>query len=340
MSAAPEDDFFGKRMPLGEHLEELRRHLWRALLGFAAACVLGLLLGQPVLDVITAPVDRELAAFHKRRLEANAGRLAAGDPRLTEANQPRAVLVEVQRRSLHAALGLPGPAQPEEWAPLEARIRPVHWALALGPAQVQRRPLTALTVTEPFLVYFKLSLFCGLVLGSPWIFYQLWSFVAAGLYPHEKRLVHLLLPASVGLFLAGVALCQLVVLPAGVAYLLGYHDWLGVEPDLRLSDWLNFALVMPLLFGGCFQTPLLMLALARLGLADAALFRRQRRLALFGLTVAAAVLSPTPDAINLLLLAGPLAALYEAGVLLCRLLPARPAPDDLEAPGATQTLSQ
>src|SRR5207302_6353208 len=119
---------------------------------------------------------------------------------------------------------------------------------------VGRAPtLGALKVTEPFAVYCQVSLCCGAVLSSPWVFYQLWLFVAAGLYPHERRCVRVYLPASVGLFLAGVALCELVVLPVGVEYLLGFNEWLEVEPELRLSDWLGFALVMPLAFGISFQ---------------------------------------------------------------------------------------
>ena len=71
-------------------------------------------------------------------------------------------------------------------------------------------------------------------IASPWVFYQMWAFVAAGLYPHEKRYVYTLLPASVALFLAGVVLCQLVVLPSAVRALLTFNDWAGYDPDLRL----------------------------------------------------------------------------------------------------------
>jgi sec-independent protein translocase protein TatC len=320
-----DDPFKDSRMSLGEHIEVLRRHLLRALVGFLVALVAGFFLSPWVLALITAPVDRELLAFHDRRLRAHERRLAEGDKALVAANAPRAVPFELKRRELHSALGL-GPPKQDDWVRLEARIPPLEWVLVTTPAtKVLHRPsLSALTVTEPFTVYFKVSIYCGLVLASPWIFFQLWSFVAAGLYPHEKRWVNRSLPLSVGLFLAGVALCQFVVLPAGVAYLLSYHDWLGVEPELRLSDWLNFALVMPLVFGCCFQTPLAMLVLERIGLFSTAAYRSNRRLAAFLLTVLAAVVSPTPDAVNLLWLAGPLYALYEVGILLCRFAPAPP----------------
>jgi sec-independent protein translocase protein TatC len=185
-------------------------------------------------------------------------------------------------------------------------------------------------VTEPFMVYFKVSIYCGVVLSSPWVFYQFWLFVGAALYPHERRYVRVLLPLSLGLFLGGILLCEFVVLPVGVAYLLSYHEWLNLEPDLRLSEWLTFALLMPLVFGFCFQTPLVMVFLQRVGILDADTFRRHRRLALFLLTILAAVVTVTPDAYNMLALTLPLWGLYELGILLCRLT-ARPEDDPEES---------
>jgi len=190
---------------------------------------------------------------------------------------------------------------------------------------VHRPPsLMSLTITEPFTVYFKVSAYCGIVLASPWIFYQLWLFVAAGLYRHEKRLLHVNLPLSIALFLGGVALCEFVVLPTGVDYLLSFNDWLGYEPEPRLSDWLSFALLMPLVFGLAFQTPLAMVCLERIGVFSVEGYRRHRRLAIFLLAVLAAVLSVTPDYYSMLALTVPLWGLYEVGILLCRWSPRPP----------------
>jgi sec-independent protein translocase protein TatC len=176
----------------------------------------------------------------------------------------------------------------------------------------------SLTITEPFLAYFKVSAYCGIVLASPWIFYQLWLFVAAGLYPHEKRLVRVNLPLSIVLFLGGVALCEGIVLPTGLDYLLSFNDWLGYYPELRLSDWLNFALLLPLVFGLAFQTPLVMVFLQRIGVFGVEEYRRNRRMAMFLLAVLAAIVTVTPDPINMLALAVPLWGLYEVGILMCR----------------------
>ena len=175
-----------------------------------------------------------------------------------------------------------------------------------------------------FMVYMKVSLICAVALAGPWMLYQIWQFVAAGLYPHEKRLVHVNLPLSIGLFFGGVALCEFVVLPTGVDYLMSFNDWLGYEPEPRLSDWLSFALLMPLVFGVAFQTPLVMVFLERIGLFSMEGYRRHRRLAIFLLAVLAAVISVTPDYYSMLALTVPLWGLYEVGILLCRASPRTP----------------
>lgn len=316
-----EDPFATTRMSLGDHIEELRLRLWKALAGFGIALIVGFFLSPSLLRFIAAPVDQALAKFHQRRIDRLLGRLREGDPQLREANQPRDVELLLPARRLAEMLGLPREQIEPEWTPLPVRVRPMDWALLTGEAMrlVHRPPsLMSLTITEPFTVYFKVSAYCGIVLASPWIFYQLWLFVAAGLYPHEKRLIHVNLPLSIVLFLGGIGLCELVVLPTGVDYLLSFNDWLGYEPEPRLSDWLNFALLMPLVFGLAFQTPLVMVFLERIGLFSVESYRRNRRLAMFLLAVLAAVLSVTPDYFNMLALAVPLWALYEVGILLCR----------------------
>src|SRR5439155_12176307 len=141
-------------------------------------------------------------------------------------------------------------------------INPLDWALAQRKAnRLLERPatLTTLSISEGFMVYFKVSLLCGLVLASPWVFYQIWAFIAAGLYPHEKRYVHVYLPFSLGLFLVGVLICEFLVMPKAVEALLWFNEWIGLEPDMRLNEWLGFAIWMPVIFGLSFQTPLAML---------------------------------------------------------------------------------
>jgi sec-independent protein translocase protein TatC len=325
----PEDEdlFQNTRMSLGDHLEELRSRLWRALIGLVVGMVAGFFISQPILEFITAPINQELRAFYAKRRQGLEDRWKKGDALLQKVDEPREITLDVRNTDL-------GPLQAGEeegWRTIRARIRPVAWELALTAAREEalaQHGLMGLTLTEPFMVYFKVSLYCGAVLASPWIFFQLWSFVAAGLYPQEKRLVHVYLPISIGLFLAGVALCEFVALPLGISYLLSFYDWLHIAPDIRLGDWLSFALLMPLVFGISFQTPLLMLALAQIGITDADFYRRHRRMAIFVLSLIAAVFAISPDAINMLSLAIPLWALYELGIWLCVLAP-RPVEEEV-----------
>ena len=338
-------------MSLGDHLDELRRHLGRAVAGLVLAVILVFAadavgyvtdtpvgIARPVKDLITRPVEKELQDFYDRRVKRVAASLRAGEPSARAANEPREVEMEVElgdlSRRVARRLGvrLPEPSAAsaaEEYLPVRARVRPLDWSIALSEAQrlVSRRPsLATMSAPEAMMVYLKVALVCGLVLSSPWVFWQLWSFVAAGLYAHEKRPVYLFLPFSIGLFLGGVLFCQLLVMPRAVEALLWFNEWLDLEPELRLSEWLGFAVWMPLLFGVSFQTPLVMLLLDRLGILGRDVYRAKRRLAWFLLAVFAAVVSPSPEVQGVLLLWVPMCLLYELGIVLCRWSP-RPAAD-------------
>jgi sec-independent protein translocase protein TatC len=182
------DPFADTRMSLGDHIEELRKRMWLALAGFLVALVVGFFLSPALLRFIAVPVDEALARFHQRRAERLVQRLAEDDPQLRDTNRPREIELLVPAQRLAEQLGLSAEQVDSEWTSLPVRIRPLDWALLTGEAArlVNRPPsLMSLTVTEPFTVYFKVSAYCGVVLASPWIFFQLWMFVAAGLYPHE-----------------------------------------------------------------------------------------------------------------------------------------------------------
>ncbi len=350
----PEDYFQPTRMSLGGHLEDLRLHLWRAVVGFFLIVLTCFLLdltgyltdtpigvGKPAMDWLCLPVEQELARFHDRRLDKSVQAFLARHQGRPE------ILVELELPALACALvpllGLKVPDAPPEGAPrptatVRARLAPENWRPLVGELRNLIRPprLATMSVTEAMGVYFKVTFVCAVVLASPWLFWQIWSFVAAGLYPHEKRYVHHFLPFSLGLFLAGVALCQLIVMPKAVEVLLEFNEWLGLEPDLRLSEWLGFTLVMPLVFGVSFQTPLVMLVLERLGVLTVAAYQDKRRFAWFFLAVFAAVITPSVDLYSMLFLWVPLGLLYELGIWLCLLAPSRPSWDLEEAEGGAE----
>jgi Tat protein translocase TatC len=203
---------------------------------------------------------------------------------------------------------------------------PVEFFASLSRAQGRvsgKYRLSTLNPMEAFMAYFKVSLVCGVVLGSPWIFMQIWSFIAAGLYPHEKRLVNVYLPFSLILFLIGALACQFVVIPKAVGALLWFNEWLDLQPELRFNEWLSFAILMPLVFGISFQLPLVMMFLERLGIMTVPMYYSYWKIAFFLIHVVAAILMPTPDIISMECLALPMFGLYGLGILLCRLNPGK-----------------
>jgi sec-independent protein translocase protein TatC len=182
-----------------------------------------------------------------------------------------------------------------------------------------------LSVFEGFGVWVKTSLLLGILLASPWIFYQIWNFVAAGLYPHERRYVHLYLPFSIGLFLFGAALAFFVVFGPVLAFLLSFNRSMDIGLEPRINEWLSFVWVLPVGFGIGFQLPLVMLFMERIGVFTVKSYLAQWRIAVLVIVVIAGILMP-PDPYSMLLNAGALTVLYFGGILLCKLMPRRSSP--------------
>jgi sec-independent protein translocase protein TatC len=185
----------------------------------------------------------------------------------------------------------------------------------------ERLKLMATGMPEPFVIYLKASFLAGAILSSPFVFYFLWQFVAAGLYPHEKKYVHLFLPVSVGLFLLGAAGAFFFVFPPVLGYFFWIADSIGVEMRPRLAEWLSFVLLLPLGFGIAFQLPLVMLFLERIHLFTVRTYLSKWRIAVLLMAIAAMVLSPGGDPYSMMMMLGPLVLLYFGGIALCYWLP-------------------
>ncbi len=154
----------------------------------------------------------------------------------------------------------------------------------------QRIRLIGLNAQEAFMIWIKAALIVGLVMASPWVFWQIWTFVAAGLYPHEKKYVHVFLPFSLGLFLLGrPAWRSLFVFEPVLDFLLSFNRSMGVDPDPRISEWLGFVLILPLGFGVSFQLPLVMLFLERIGVFNVTIYLEKWRMAILVIFVVAMV---------------------------------------------------
>jgi sec-independent protein translocase protein TatC len=322
-------------MSFGDHIEELRSHLIRAIAGFVVGMLISLLFAKVVFGIITRPVEKQLMEFYNQRVERIQKELD-DDPALKEMNKPKAIPILMTRADAEK-WGLKVPPDVEtvdELVRVPLYTEPLKHEIAVSAAQrtVGRPPmLSTMNVMEAFMVYFKVVAMTGLVISSPWVFWQIWSFIAAGLYPHEKKYIHVYLPVSVGLFIAGVLTCQFMVIPNAIRGLLWFNEWLNLEPDLRLNEWLTFAILLPLVFGICFQTPLVMLFFGKIGIFDADSYRKKRRMAWFLMAVFAAVITPV-DALSMILLWIPMCGLYELGILMVQYSapPPEPVPDPSE----------
>ena len=336
-----EEDFFqDTRMSFGDHIEVLRIHLWRAIIGLGVCLVIGFILdaigdavgvpqigiGRPLLNIIQDPVRKALFEFNERRIKDFDEKAKTPGTKEFEASQFKDMRARIGQETRAKVLGKPVEEVPEGEIDVTIRLSPVEInGVAYGVESIVRpRELVVMSAQEGFIIYFKVSLIAGLVLASPWVFYQIWSVIAAGLFPSEKRYVHVYLPFSVGLFIVGVVMCQFMVMPRTVGALLWFNEYIGVTPDLRLSEWLSLAILFPLLFGISFQTPLVMLFLERIGAMTVESFRKRRKVAIFGLAVFAAIATPSPDPTSMCLLWIPMCLLYELGIWLCVFSPNKP----------------
>ncbi|MCL4129780.1 UNVERIFIED_CONTAM: hypothetical protein GTU68_001844 [Idotea baltica] len=188
----------------------------------------------------------------------------------------------------------------------------------------------SLGVTEPFFVWLKAGLLGGLTISAPFVFWQIWSFVAAGLYPNEKKYVHLFLPVSLLLFAAGVALAFFFVFSPVLEFLFAFNKSLNISPEIRIGEWLGFAMFLPLGFGVAFQLPLVMLFVNRIGLISVEAYIDKWRIAILVIFVLSMFLTPA-DPISMLLLAVPLTGLYFLGILMCQFMPASQNPFGADA---------
>jgi sec-independent protein translocase protein TatC len=339
--ADPEDYFAETRMSFGDHIEELRTHLLRAIGGFIVGMLIAFIFSSFVFHIITAPVEEQLMGFYKRRVEREAKRLKDGQAEAQLLNEAKEVPVQMQvgeLRTLLAKMGIQAQKPQDDsladaaWVDVPFRIKPLEWEIAMSEAQrVVTRPatLSTLGIMEGFMAYIKIAAATGLVISSPWVFWQIWAFIAAGLYPHEKKYVHKYLPMSLGLFLTGVVVCQLLVIPKAIQGLLWFNEWLGLEPELRFNEWLTFALLLPVVFGFSFQTPMVMLFLAKLGILDADSFRKKRRMAWFVMAIFSAIFTPA-DALSMLMMWVPMVGLYELGIVLVQ-YSAKSAEEEMES---------
>ncbi|MDD9901719.1 MAG: twin-arginine translocase subunit TatC [Alphaproteobacteria bacterium] len=197
-------------------------------------------------------------------------------------------------------------------------IRPLEGAL-----HGEDRRMIYTGLAEAFVTYLKLSIFAGAFITMPFILYQIWRFVAPGLYKNEKRAFLPFLVATPALFFAGGAFVYYAVVPMAWRFFAGFETGgaetgLPIQLEARVGEYLSFIMSLIFSFGICFQLPVLLTLLGRAGIVSAAAVAQKRRFAIVGVLVAAAIFTP-PDIVSQICLAIPLMGLYEISIWLMRL---------------------
>lgn len=175
---------------------------------------------------------------------------------------------------------------------------------------------------EAFIAYCKVAVAAGLIVASPVVLFQFWRFVSAGLEKSERRAAMACLPFSLVLFLGGASFGFFIVVPWALRFLIEFAGP-DLTPMLSVSKYLSFVAMLVLIFGGAFELPVGIVLLTKLGIVTPRSLARNRKYAVLAVFVAAAVLTPTPDAFTQVLMAVPLYLLYEVSVLVSGLVVSR-----------------
>ena len=351
------DDLFAETsMSFGEHLEELRICFIRSIISIVVGTLLGFALGAPVLEYVQVPVRRSVEAYHKKqtihKFDAEADIMQEegySSEIKSKVGEYGLVLDErwvfpgeferIQNRQRmlsdgsYTKSGLDSVDNLHQ-RKMERKERRSDVGIVYDTVHVNEPPIRmfqfvkaeelskmkALGAYEMFKLYLLASMIVGLVVASPLVIHHLWTFVAAGLYPHEKKYVYYFIPVSVFLFIGGALFAFFVVFQFVLDFLFFFNAWMSVEPDLRISEWISFALLFPLGFGISFQLPLVMFVLERVGIFTFKQYVSRWKIAVLVICVLSLFLTPG-DPGSMILMALALTILYFGGIFFCWLIP-------------------
>jgi sec-independent protein translocase protein TatC len=192
-----------------------------------------------------------------------------------------------------------------------------------APINENYAPIQAVGTVEQFTSYMTVAFTVGIIVGMPVIVYQLLAFIVPGLTDRERRLIYLVLPFVTLFFLFGLSFGWFITVPTAIRFLIGFSNSELIQTQPTISDFLGTITMLLVINGVVFELPVIIYALAFLGVVDAAQLRKFRRFAVVIVVIVAAVITPTGDPVNLALLALPMYLLYEVGVFLARFVPKR-----------------
>jgi sec-independent protein translocase protein TatC len=195
----------------------------------------------------------------------------------------------------------------------------------------KQRAIYYTSYIEPLMVYLKVALYGGLFVAVPWVLYQLWQFIAPGLYRKEKKVIVPFLVSGTVLFYSGAAFCYFVIFPAAFPAMAAIASDASLAPVLTMSEQLSLVLGMLLGFGIVFELPVVIAFLSMIGVVRWQTLAKYRRIAIVVNTTIAAIITPTGDPLNLALMAVPMCIFYEVGILVARLLGKKPGAEAVTA---------
>jgi len=191
-------------------------------------------------------------------------------------------------------------------------------AIIMKPLTQQGLKPVVLTMTEGIFTKFQIALIAGIVLASPVLLWQIWRFIVPALYPHERRYVIRLVPISILLFAGGVVFAYYTVFPLAVFVLLKLAG--EFNPMLTIGKYLSFTLAFLIPFGLIFEFPLVIYFLTKIGVITPQWLVKNRKYSIVATFVIAAILTPGPDPLSQSIMAAPMLVLYEAGIIVSKLV--------------------
>jgi sec-independent protein translocase protein TatC len=323
---AEQEEQEGLQMSFLDHLDELRRRLVYSVLAIAAAFIVCFGFSDDIFRFLQVPVNQQL---HKLEV---ARRAKIGNPEWGQLKEGELALYTITQHASVAQVPIPlgttirvkivrapddklAPALAEDWVVGKTTNRAgtlLREVLDQGTAAAfdDNAQLIITTVGGAFTLYMQVALYAAIAFAVPFLFYQIWAFISPGLYQHEKRyVIPFIMMASV-FFLLGTTFAYNIAFPAACDYLLGLQEAGGFRTLINAGDYFDLIIIIMLGLGIVFQIPTIAFLLGRIGLVTPRLLWRAWRYAVVVIAIIAAVLTPTADAFNMLLFAGPMLALY------------------------------
>src|SRR4051794_37044405 len=313
-----------ERLSLIEHLDELRTRLIYCIVAFVICFSVCYWQNHWLLETINKPLQQTQNLDGKKRSKDPLEEAARFQIR-SGAAQKQAVAAFRSASRLYAAMAVdPGLSRRQRTLARDAAIQnsvaadKQAAAAAAVPTNRGRQPIT-LGVTEPFVTTFTVAAYAAILLSLPIILWQAYAFVLPAFSPAERRVALPLMIMVPFLFICGVAFGYFVALPRAINFLQNFNDQ-SFDILIRAADYYKFSVVLLVVIGLLFQIPVGVLAVTRLGVISPRQLARNRGYVILGLAVVAAVATPTPDPVTMLIAMAPLVVLFELSIILARIV--------------------